>query len=98
MEKGRIRRGYVPVLVGEREEDMQKIWVTIKAIHHLTIVELLDQSSNECGHHKGLLKIKYDANKFKALLRNISKNQARLYLDESCNMYNSGLDEARQFY
>ncbi|TKY46772.1 Auxin-induced protein, ARG7 [Spatholobus suberectus] len=79
MEEARSRRGYVPVLVGEREEDMEKIWVTIKAIQHLTIVKLLEQSSNEYGYQKGLLKIKYDANKFKAKLRNISKKCARVH-------------------
>ncbi|RDX81972.1 hypothetical protein CR513_37295, partial [Mucuna pruriens] len=73
MEEAGSRRGYVPVLVGETKEDMEKIWVTIQEIHHLTIVELLDQSANEYGYQHGLLIIKYDAQKFKAILHNISK-------------------------
>nr|KYP44441.1 hypothetical protein KK1_034076 [Cajanus cajan] len=73
MAEAQSRRGYVPVLVGEREEDMKKIWVTIEAIQHLTIVELLEQSAKEYGYQNGLLKITYDANKFKAIIHNISK-------------------------
>ncbi|RDX84391.1 hypothetical protein CR513_34561, partial [Mucuna pruriens] len=73
MREGGRRRGYVPVLVGKGKEDMHKIWVTVKAIHHLSIVELLEQSVNEYGYQNGLLKITYDAVKFKAILHKISK-------------------------
>jgi len=73
MEEGGSRRGYVPVLVGTGKEDLEKIWVTIKAIQHLTIVELLEQSATEYGYQNGLLKITCDAAKFKTILHNISK-------------------------
>ncbi|TKY46774.1 Auxin-induced protein, ARG7 [Spatholobus suberectus] len=59
MEEARSRRGYVPVLVGKEKDDTEKIWVTIKAIQHLTIVELLEQSVNEYGYQNGLLKITF---------------------------------------
>ncbi|KAL5165076.1 Auxin-responsive protein SAUR71 [Glycine soja] len=73
MEEARSRRGYVPVLVGKGKEGMEKIWVTIKAIQHQTIVELLEQSAKEYGYQNGLLKITCDADKFKAILHNIYK-------------------------
>ncbi|KAL2322486.1 hypothetical protein Fmac_026865 [Flemingia macrophylla] len=77
MEEARNRKGYVPVLVGKREEDMEKIWVTIiEAIQHLTVVELLEKSTNEYGHQKGLLKIKHDADKFKAILDSKSNKRS----------------------
>ncbi|TKY46773.1 Auxin-responsive protein SAUR71 [Spatholobus suberectus] len=79
MEEARSRKGYVPVLVGEREEDMEKIWVTIKAIQHLAIVELLEQSANEYGYQNGLLKIKCDPEKFKAVLHKISKKHTGVH-------------------
>ncbi|KAK7316688.1 hypothetical protein RJT34_00335 [Clitoria ternatea] len=67
------RRGYVPVLVGKEEEDVEKIWVTIKAIQHLTIVELLEKSVDKYGYQHGLLRIIHDVDNFKAILHNITK-------------------------
>ncbi|KAK7372817.1 hypothetical protein VNO80_06205 [Phaseolus coccineus] len=74
MEEG--RKGYVPVLVGKGGNTMQKIWVPIKVIQHPTIVELLNQSADEFGyqHQQGVLRITYDANSFKALIQELSKN------------------------
>ncbi|KAJ1383113.1 Small auxin-up RNA [Sesbania bispinosa] len=73
MEEARSRRGYVPVLVGKGEEDIEKIWVTIKEIQHVTIVELLKQYADQYGYHQqGLLRIIYDVDSFKAILHNIS--------------------------
>ncbi|KAI4305945.1 hypothetical protein L6164_029270 [Bauhinia variegata] len=70
MEEG--RKGYVPVLVG-KGGDMEKIWVPIKAIQHPAIVELLEQSADQYGYQKGLLRISYDADSFKAIIYKISK-------------------------
>ncbi|RDX84392.1 hypothetical protein CR513_34562, partial [Mucuna pruriens] len=99
MEEGGSRRGHVPVLVGEREEDMEKIWVTIKAIQHLTIVELLDQSLKEYGHQKGLLKIKYDVNKFKAILHNVSKKHKSVHaISEPARLKGGRLSEINGSY
>ncbi|KAJ1441443.1 Small auxin-up RNA [Sesbania bispinosa] len=73
MEEARSRRGYVPVLVGKGEEDIEKIWVTIKEIQHVTIVELLKQYADQYGYQQqGLLRIIYDVDSFKAILLNIS--------------------------
>ncbi|KAK7304984.1 hypothetical protein VNO77_42881 [Canavalia gladiata] len=72
MEDGGSRKGYVPVLVGNTEDDIQKIWVNVKTIQHLTIVQLLEQSVDEFGYQKGILRIICDAHRFKAILHNIS--------------------------
>lgn len=72
MEEG--RKGYVPVLVGKGGHNMEKIWVSIKAIQHPTIVELLDQSADELGYQQGLLRIIYDVDNFKAIVDKASKN------------------------
>ncbi|ESW13417.1 hypothetical protein PHAVU_008G194200 [Phaseolus vulgaris] len=74
MEEG--RKGYVPVLVGKGGNTMQKIWVPIKVIQHRTIVEMLNKSADEFGyqHQQGLLRIIYDADSFKALIHELSKN------------------------
>ncbi|KAJ1385330.1 Small auxin-up RNA [Sesbania bispinosa] len=74
-------KGYVPVLVG-KGEDMERIHVSIKAIHHPTIVELLDQSAHEYGHQQGLLRIKCDTHSFKAIIDRISKKS--IICDLSC--------------
>ncbi|KAK7385927.1 hypothetical protein VNO78_31905 [Psophocarpus tetragonolobus] len=68
MEEG--RKGYVPVLVG-KEGKTEKIWVSIKAIQHPTIVELLDKSADELGYQQGLLRITSDVNFFKAIIHHL---------------------------
>ncbi|AET00353.2 SAUR-like auxin-responsive family protein [Medicago truncatula] len=69
-------KGHVPVLVGkkeeEEEEDMERIWVSIKVIHHPKIVELLEQSAKEYGYQQGVLRIRRDIEIFKVILANIS--------------------------
>jgi len=69
------RKGYVPVLVGKEPNMMTKIWVPIKVLKHPTIVELLNKSADEFGyqHQQGVLKIIYDAESFKALIKEASK-------------------------
>ncbi|KAK2431523.1 hypothetical protein P8452_44681 [Trifolium repens] len=67
-------KGHVPVLVGkgEGEEDMEKIWVRIKVIHHPKITKLLEQSVKEYGYPKGVLRIRCGVGSFKAIFANIS--------------------------
>jgi len=66
-------KGHVPVLVGKKEEeDMERIWVSIKVIHHPKIVELLEQSAKEYGYQQGVLRIRRDIEIFKVILANIS--------------------------
>jgi len=67
-------KGHVPVLVGKKEDqvDMERIWVSIKVIHHPKIVELLEQSAKEYGYQQGVLRIRRDIEIFKVILANIS--------------------------
>jgi len=67
-------KGHVPVLVGKKEdqEDMERIWVSIKVIHHPKIVEFLEQSAKEYGYQQGVLRIICDVDDFKDILANIS--------------------------
>ncbi|KAL2316826.1 hypothetical protein Fmac_030702 [Flemingia macrophylla] len=74
-----IRNGYVPVLVG-KGKDTEKIWLSIEAIHHPTVVELLDQSADELGYQQGLLRIIYDVNIFKDIIHNVSNNYLSNYI------------------
>ncbi|CAJ2634147.1 unnamed protein product [Trifolium pratense] len=68
-------KGHVPMVVGkgeENQEDMEKIWVSIKVIHHPKIIKLLDQSVKEYGYPKGVLRIRCGVENFKAIFANIS--------------------------
>lgn len=65
-------KGHVPVLVGKGGEDMERIWVSIKVIHHPKIVEFLEQSAKEYGYQQGVLRIICDVDDFKDILANIS--------------------------
>ncbi|KAL5101421.1 hypothetical protein RYX36_005748, partial [Vicia faba] len=48
---------------------MERIWVSIKEIHHPKIVELLEQSAKEYGYkQKGVLRIRCDVDNFKAII------------------------------
>jgi SAUR family protein len=64
-------KGHVPVLVG-KGEDMERIWVSIKVIHHPKIVEFLEQSAKEYGYQQGVLRIICDVDDFKDILADIS--------------------------
>ncbi|KAI4308121.1 hypothetical protein L6164_031227 [Bauhinia variegata] len=76
-----IRKGYIPVLVGRGDGNMEKNWLPIKLIQHPTIVELLEKSADEFGYHQqGLLRISSDADTFKGILRQVSRKQvARIF-------------------
>lgn len=68
-------KGYVPVLVGKgEEEDIERVWVSIKVIHHPKIVELLEQTAKEYGYQQGVLRIRCNIDYFKVILDNISSN------------------------
>ena len=71
----RIRKGYVPVLVG-KEDDMEKLWLPTKLICHPSIVALLNNSADEFGYaQQGLLKItQVDVDQFKTMIKTISNN------------------------
>ncbi|PQQ10275.1 hypothetical protein Pyn_05168 [Prunus yedoensis var. nudiflora] len=62
VERERVRKGYVPILVGKEMGDMEKVWIPIKLLSHPRIVALLRRSAHEFGfQQQGLLKIKHDS-------------------------------------
>lgn len=71
---GKVRKGYVPVLVGREEEKMEKVWLPTKLIAHPRVVALLNTSADEFGysHHQGLLRITHDVAPFKSMIQSIS--------------------------
>ncbi|CAK7346651.1 unnamed protein product [Dovyalis caffra] len=72
-EEAQPTKGYFPVLVG-KEGMMEKFLIATKLIKHPFIVQLLEMSAKEYGYRQeGLLKIPYDANCFKKMLKLISK-------------------------
>ncbi|GMN54983.1 hypothetical protein TIFTF001_024112 [Ficus carica] len=71
----KIRKGYVPVLVGREDHDVEKLWLPTKLIGHPSIVALLDSSADEFGYtQQGLLKISHDIDLFKRMVKIISRN------------------------
>ncbi|PON32549.1 Small auxin-up RNA [Parasponia andersonii] len=69
----RIRKGYVPVLVGREDDVIEKLWLPIKLIRHPSIVALLNNSADEFGYaQQGLLKISHDVEQFKRMIKIIS--------------------------
>ncbi|CAK8538722.1 unnamed protein product [Lathyrus sativus] len=64
-------KGHVPLVVGKgKEKDMERIWVSIKGIHHPKIVDLLEQSAKEYGYkQQGVLRIRCDVDNFKAIIQ-----------------------------
>nr|KYP34548.1 hypothetical protein KK1_044487 [Cajanus cajan] len=74
-----VRKGYVPVLVG-KGKSTEKIWVSIEAIQHPTVVQLLHQSADELGYQQGVLRIIYDVNIFKDIIHNASNNYLSTYI------------------
>ncbi|KAK4577998.1 hypothetical protein RGQ29_028220 [Quercus rubra] len=74
-EKYEVRKGYVPVLVG-KGAILEKIFIPTKLLMHPDIVALLKNSADEFGYQQhGLLKIPYDSESFKLLVKNISKRK-----------------------
>ncbi|KAF3443557.1 hypothetical protein FNV43_RR13244 [Rhamnella rubrinervis] len=53
---GKVRKGYVPVLVGTDGDKMEKLWLPTKLITHPHVVALLNTSADEFGyaHHQGI--------------------------------------------
>nr|GMC76999.1 Small auxin-up RNA [Ipomoea batatas] len=69
---GRIRKGYIPMVVGQTEEETERILVPTKLLKHPCIISLLDLSASELGYTQpGNLRIHYDVQQFKRMLRTI---------------------------
>ncbi|KAF8007800.1 hypothetical protein BT93_K1713 [Corymbia citriodora subsp. variegata] len=74
--ENRVRKGYVPVLVGEDTAMMERLHIPIKLIGHPFVTALLKLSANEFGYEQqGLLRIPYDPDCFKQMIRWISKKK-----------------------
>nr|GMC70683.1 auxin-responsive protein SAUR71-like [Ipomoea batatas] len=69
---GRIRKGYIPMVVGQTEEETERILVPTKLLKHPCIISLLELSASELGYTQpGNLRIHYDVQQFKLMLRTI---------------------------
>ena len=78
--RGSPRKGYVPVLVGTDNEDMERLCIPVKLINHPCLVSLLDDYVRDFGHNQqGLLRVSYNADKFKELLKSLSKRKQFCY-------------------
>ncbi|KAI6673236.1 hypothetical protein NL676_001142 [Syzygium grande] len=74
--ENRVRKGYVPVLVGTDAAAMERLHLPTKLVGHPFVVALLELSANEFGYEQqGLLRIPYDPDCFKQMMRRISKKK-----------------------
>ncbi|KAF8007753.1 hypothetical protein BT93_K1676 [Corymbia citriodora subsp. variegata] len=72
--ENRVRKGYIPVLVGKDAVTMERLHVPTKLMGHPFVAALLELSANEFGYEQqGLLRIPYDPDCFKQMIRRISK-------------------------
>lgn len=73
--KYKVRKGYVPVLVGKEGSEMEKLWIPTKLIGHPYIVALLNFSADEFGYAQhGLLQIAHEIVPFKKMVQILSGN------------------------
>lgn len=69
-------KGCVPVLVGKDDDSMERFHVPTKLMEHPYIVDLLEMSAREFGYNqKGLIKIEFEAECFKQMVKRISKER-----------------------
>ena len=70
------RKGFVPVLVGNTDKEMERLEIPIKLINHPSLVSLLDVYVQEFGYNQqGVLRISCDAEIFKEMLKTISRKK-----------------------
>ncbi|KAI6673237.1 hypothetical protein NL676_001143 [Syzygium grande] len=74
--ENRVRKGYVLVLVGKDVATMERLHVPTKLVGHPFVAALLELSANEFGYEQqGLLRIPYDPDCFKRMMKRISKKK-----------------------
>nr|XP_027101793.1 auxin-responsive protein SAUR40-like [Coffea arabica] len=74
------RKGYVPVLVGTDNEDMERLCIPVKLINHPSLASLLDDSVLDLGYTQhGLLRVSCGAEDFKEIVKNISRRKYVLF-------------------
>ncbi|CAN4084558.1 unnamed protein product [Withania somnifera] len=71
-----IRKGYIPVLVGNEDQEMERMMIPMKLLKDPCIVTLLDMSAHELGYNQpGTLRIQCQVEHFKRILHTISKRK-----------------------
>ncbi|KAF3634107.1 hypothetical protein FXO38_25294 [Capsicum annuum] len=71
-----IQKGYVPIVVGNHEDVLEKILIPMKLIKHPYVVNLLDFSAHELGYNQeGTLRILCQVESFKRMMNIISKGK-----------------------
>ncbi|CAN4094252.1 unnamed protein product [Withania somnifera] len=64
-----IQKGYIPIVVGNHEDVMEKILIPMKLIKHPYVVNLLDFSAHELGYNQeGTLRILCHVESFKRMM------------------------------
>ncbi|WOL07866.1 hypothetical protein Cni_G16615 [Canna indica] len=68
--------GFVPVLVGDRGEELQRFLVSVEGLKHPCFVRLLEMAAEEFGYgQRGVLRIPCDAQHFEQVIAKISKSK-----------------------
>ncbi|CAO2834794.1 unnamed protein product [Amaranthus hypochondriacus] len=71
--ESKLRKGYVPLLVGKYEEEKERFMVPLKFMNHPSLIALLQLSSNEFGYHlQGVIPIPCQPHQFRLLIEKIS--------------------------
>lgn len=70
------KKGYVPIVVGNHEEVMEKILIPMELINHPYVVTLLDFSAHELGYNQeGTLRILCQVESFERMIHIISQRK-----------------------
>ncbi|KAK2971618.1 hypothetical protein RJ640_017735 [Escallonia rubra] len=79
----RVKKGYIPILVGKEEAFRERILIPTKLMKHPYMVQLLEMSANEFGFgHPGTLKIPCDAEEFRQRINMITKGKWNIEICE----------------
>ncbi|GAB2285585.1 hypothetical protein Dimus_020031 [Dionaea muscipula] len=73
-----VRKGYVPVMVGDYEGVREKFMVRTQYMTQPSIVALLELSADEFGYqHQGMLQISCDPDTFREIINSLSHKKRR---------------------
>jgi SAUR family protein len=73
-----VQRGHIPVLVGEGKDELQRVLVHSKVLHHPYFAGLLELAAMEFGHdQKGVLRIPCDVRCFHTIVQLIRSSTRR---------------------
>jgi SAUR family protein len=84
-----VKRGHIPVLVGEGEElELKRVLVHRKVLQHPYFNGLLELAAMEFGHdQKGVLRIPCDIRCFQAIVQLIRSRTRRRKVTISCLLF-----------